>query len=111
MFGDSRSRCGSRTGFEFFRTSRRCKSQTPLRLSPFRRGLFPYTQHGLRVAAEAVFGFSVMGLGSLLILSLLVIIEPSVELNLPSLYIAVFFIACARLKAYTSELSGALKPG
>ena len=72
---------------------------------------FPTNNMVVRVAAEAVFGFSVMGLGSLLILSLLVIIEPSVELNLPSLYIAGFFIACARLKAYTSELSGALKPG
>ena len=39
----------------------------------------------VRVAAEAVFGFSVMGLGSLLFLLLLELIEPSAELNLPKL--------------------------
>ena len=46
---------------------------------------FPTNNMVVRVAAEAVFGFSVMGLGSLLFLLLLELIEPSAELNLPKL--------------------------
>ena len=58
--------------------------------------IFPTNNMVVRVAAETVFGFSVVGLGSLLFLSLLVLIEPSVELNLPKLVHCGFFYCLCR---------------